>query len=83
MHYAKTNAPTTTTINEVGVGTKKSNSSDYVLFAGYVDDNNTQYEKYKGQTIVASENMLVDNYLVIGENSRLENYENGTGIFVL
>jgi len=83
MHYAKTNAPTTTTINEVGVGTKKSNSSEYVLFAGYVDDNNTQYEKYKGQTIVASENMLVDNYLVIGENSRLENYENGTGIFVL
>lgn len=83
MHYAKTNAPTTTTINEVGVGTKKSNSSDYVLFAGYVDDNNTQYEKYKGQTIVASENMLVDNYLVIGGNSRLENYENGTGIFVL
>jgi len=83
MHYAKTNAPTTTTINEVGVGTKKSNSSDYVLFAGYVDDNNTQYEKYKGQTIVASENMLVDNYLVVGEHSRLENYENGTGIFVL
>lgn len=83
MHYAKTNAPTTTTINEVGVGTKKSNSSEYVLFAGYVNDNNTQYEKYKGQTIVASENMLVDNYLVVGEHSRLENYENGTGIFVL
>ena len=83
MHYAKTNAPTNTTINEVGVGTKKTNSSEYVLFAGYVDNNNTQYEKYKGQTIVASENMLVSNYLVIGEKSRLENYENGTGIFVL
>ena len=83
MHYAKTNAPTTTTINEVGVGTKKSNSDEYVLFAGYVNDNNTQYEKYKGQTIVASENMLVSNYLVVGEHSRLENYENGTGIFVL
>ena len=75
--------PTTTTINEVGVGTKKSNSNEYVLFAGYVNDNNTQYEKYKGQTIVASENMLVSNYLVVGEHSRLENYENGTGIFVL
>ena len=83
MHYAKTNAPTNTTINEVGVGTKKTDSDDYVLFAGYVDNNNTQYEKYKGQTIVASENMLVSNYLVIGEKSRLENYENGTGIFVL
>lgn len=83
MHYAKTNAPTTTTINEVGVGTKKSNADEYVLFAGYVDDNNTQYEKYKGQTIVASENMLVSNYLVVGEHSRMENYENGTGIFVL
>lgn len=83
MHYAKTNAPTSTTINEVGVGTKKSDSDEYVLFAGYVDDSNTQYEKYKGQTIVVSENMLVSNYLVIGENSRLENYEDGTGIFVL
>lgn len=83
MHYAKTNAPTTTTINEVGVGTKKSNADEYVLFAGYVDDNNAQYEKYKGQTIVASENMLVSNYLVVGEHSRMENYENGTGIFVL
>ena len=83
MHYAKTNAPTTTTINEVGVGTKKSDGNEYVLFAGYVDDNNTQYEKYKGQTIVASENMLVSNYLVVGEHSRMENYENGTGIFVL
>jgi len=83
MHYEKTNAPTSTTINEVGVGTKKASSSEYVLFAGYVDDNNTQYASYKGQTIVASENMLVSNYLVIGEKSRLENYENGTGIFVL
>lgn len=83
MHYAKTNAPTTTTINEVGVGTKKSDADEYVLFAGYVDDNNAQYEKYKGQTIVASENMLVSNYLVVGEHSRMENYENGTGIFVL
>ena len=79
MVYEKTNAPTKTTINEVGVGTKKTNSSDYVLFAGYVDDNNTQYADYKGQTIVASENMLVKNYLVVGKHSRYEDYTDEEG----
>lgn len=83
MHYEKTNAPTSTTINEVGVGVKKTSDTDYVLFAGYVDDNNTQYTAFKGQTIVASENMLVENYFVVGSKSRMEDYEDGTGVFYI
>ena len=83
MHYEKTNAPTSTTINEVGVGVKKTSDTDYVLFAGYVDSNNTQYSDFEGQTIVASENMLVKNYLVVGDKSRFENYEDGTGCFYI
>jgi hypothetical protein len=82
MTYEKTNAPSKTTINEVGVGTKKTDGSDdYILFAGYVDDNNTQYADYKGQTIVATENIMVKNYLVVGTHSRFEDYENRTGCF--
>ena len=83
MHYEKTNAPTSTTINEVGVGVKKTNDSEYVLFAGYVDSSNTQYSDFEGQTIVATENMLVKNYMVVGNNSRFENYEDGTGCFYI
>jgi len=84
MTYEKTNAKSKTTINEVGVGTKKTDgTNEYILFAGYVDDNNTQYADYKGQTIVATENIMVKKYLVIGTHSRLEDYENGTGCFYL
>jgi len=84
MTYEKTNAQTKTRINEVGVGVSKTDGTDeYVLFAGYVDDNNSQYSDFKGQTIVASENMLVKHYFVVGNNSRMEDYENGTGMFYI
>ena len=84
MTYEKSNAPSKTTINEVGIGTKKTDgSNDYILFAGYVDDNNTQYADYKGQTIVATDNIMVKNYLIAGSHSRFEDYENGTGCFYI
>ena len=83
MTYEKTNAQTKTTINEVGINTRRVSNNESILFAGYVDNNNTQYADYKGQTIVATENILVKNYLVVGSHSRLENYENGTGVFVI
>ena len=84
MTYEKSGAPSKTTINEVGVGVKKTSSSnDYILFAGYVDNNNTQYSKYKGQTIVATDNIVVDNYLVVGEHTRFEDYSGGTGCFYI
>jgi len=84
MTYEKTNANTKTIINEVGVGVKKTDGSDdYILFAGYVNNGNTQFGDFEGQTVVASENMIVKNYFVIGENSRMEDYENGTGMFYI
>lgn len=75
MHYEKTNAPTKTTINEKGVEVDSSSSDSELLFAGY--DENTN------QTIVRTDNMTVRRYCVIGDNSRLEDYGNGGGIFIL
>lgn len=82
MSYEKTNSNTKTTINEVGVNVR-NNNNESILFAGYVDNNNTQYSDFRGQTIVASENILVKKYMVVGEKSRFENYEDGTGCFFI
>lgn len=83
MTYEKINAQTKTTINEVGINTKRTSNDETILFAGYVDDNNIQYADYKGQTIVATENILVKNYLVVGSKSRFEDFETGTGCFYI
>ena len=81
MTYEKTNAPTKTTINEVGVNVKDQ-SNNSILFSGYVNDNNTEYADYKGQTIVASENIIVRHYFVMPDaHSRIEKYGNGGGMF--
>ena len=74
MHYEKTNAPTSTTINEMGVSVDASDSGEELLFAGFDQNIN--------ETIVRTENLTVRKYLVIG-NSRIENYESGGGMFVL
>lgn len=82
----KSGAETKTIVNQVGVNVKDSSDND-ALFAGYVDDakaeDNEKLKAYKGQTVVYSNNMIVDNYLMIGTHSRLEDYEDGTGIFVI
>lgn len=81
MTYEKAEAPTKTTINEVGVSVKDQQDNQ-ILFSGYVDENNTQYSEYKGQTIVASENIIVANYFVMpSAHSRIEDYEDGGGMF--
>ena len=82
MTYEKTGAETSTTINEVGVNTKDKNGNS-ILFAGYVDENNTEYSDYKGQTIVATDNIRVKKYLIVGSHSRFEDYERGTGVFFI
>ena len=79
MHYEKSGAKTKSTINEVGLNVQKNNN-DSVLFAGYVDENNTDYADYVNQTIVGADNMAVKNHLNI-PNSRIQKYGNGTGIF--
>lgn len=82
MTYEKTNAKTKTTINEVGVNVKDS-SNKSLLFAGYVDSNNTDYPDYAGQTIVGTDNIIVKNYLNIGNHSRIQDYEDGIGVFYI
>lgn len=82
MTYEKTGAKTKSTINEVGVNVKDSNDNS-LLFAGYVDNNNTDYTSYKGQTIVGTDNIVVKNYLNVGSHSRIQDYEDGTGIFYM
>ena len=81
----KSGAETSTRVNQIGVNVKDTSNND-ALFAGYVDENkaseNTKLQSYKGQTVVYSNNMIVDNYLTIGTHSRLEDYEDGTGVFV-
>lgn len=80
MTYEKTNAPTKTTINEVGVNVKDSNDTS-LLFAGYVDENNTDYSEYVNQTIVGTDNIVVRNYLNVGSHLRVQDYDGGTGFF--
>lgn len=82
-------AKTKTILDEKGVDVKDTQGgSNSVLFAGYVDeekaqDENNKLQAYEGQSIVNTNNIIVDNYLVIGTHSRLEDYEDGTGVFYL
>lgn len=84
----KSNAETGTVIDEAAIKVldKTSGSPQNLLYAGYVKPGDINYPFYIGQTIVASANMIVQNYLVV-PNSRFEAYENpvlgghGTGVF--
>ncbi len=84
----RSNAETGTIIDEAAVKVidKTGASEQNLLYAGYVKEGNTNYPNYIGQTIVASANMIVQNYLVV-PNSRFEEYTNpvlggkGTGVF--
>lgn len=82
----KTGAETQTILNQLGVDVQNSSGND-ILYAGYVDDakaeKNPKLQNYKGQTIAYAENIVVDNYMTIGTHSRIEDYEDGTGIFSL
>lgn len=78
MHYEKTGAKTSSTINEKGVSVETTQNNDELLFAGYD-------EKLK-ESIVRTENLTVRKYFVCGSASRFEDYtdeeENvGTGVF--
>lgn len=75
MHYEKLNAPTKSTINEKGVDVKKTVDNTVLLFAGFDED--------LGQSVVSAENLRTRQYLNIGNNSRIEDYETGGGIFIL
>lgn len=74
MHYKKSNAPTSSTINHLGVDVKSTENNQSLLFAGYDEEIN--------ESIVKTENLTVNKYFVCG-NSRIENYGTGGGMFVL
>ena len=73
MLYEKTNAPTNTRINEIGVKVNNAANDTELLFAGY--DEGTK------QTVVRSDNMEVKHFFVLQGRSRLEDYSDGTGVF--
>ena len=71
----QTNAKTKGNFNARGLTVidNTSSVSEKLLFAGYDEERN--------ETVVDTANINVTHYLVIGENSRLEDYEDGTGVF--
>ena len=78
MHYQKTGAKTSSTINEKGVSVETTQNNDELLFAGYDD--------LLKESIVRTENLTVRKYFVCGSNSRFEDYTDeegnvGTGVF--
>ena len=89
FHLAETGAKTSSTLDNRGLDVQDTQGSKQdLLYAGYVDDekareNEGKLKKFEGQTIVYSENMWVDRYMMIGTHSRLEDYEDGTGVFYL
>lgn len=71
----QTNAKTKGNFNASGLKIIDNTSSvgETLLFAGYDDS--------RQETVVETANINVSHYFVIGENSRLEDYEDGTGVF--
>ena len=42
-----------------------------------------KYDEELGETKVRAKNIIVEKYFVIGTHSRIEDYEDGTGIFYI
>lgn len=95
MHYEKTDAPTSSTINEKGVSVEDSKTTKDLLYAGYVDAEkvveNQALEDFEGQSVVYTENSVVNNFFVFGGVTRLQKYSeevegttrNGVGFFYI
>ena len=80
MHYEKTGAITSSTINEAGLSVDDIENHDELLFAGY--------DKDTKESVVRTENLKVKKYFVCGTYSRFEDYipddtDNGTGVYIL
>lgn len=73
----KTGAKSKGQFNEVGLSVLDTtgSSNERLLFAGY--------DEVLGESIVIAKNVNVEKYLTIGKNSRIEDYEDGTGIFYI
>jgi hypothetical protein len=85
----RTGARTKSTLDETGIDVKdtQGSSNEDLFFSGYVDSDkaqsNTKLAPYEGQTVVFSKNSIVENYFTIGTHSRIEDYDDGTGVFYI
>jgi len=71
------NSKTKTNIDADGLEIlDKTGSSEEVLLEA-------KYDEEIGETRVRGRNFVVEKYLTIGKHSRIEDYENGTGVFYL
>lgn len=81
MHYAKTDAPTNSTINEKGLKVNKSSGNNELLYAGYDDDSTSATY---GNSIVRTDNLTVKTYLSCANGKgRIEQFtdsSNNTGV---
>ena len=81
---------TSTLFNEEGMKVSKVEDGqvqpDSILFAGYVNENNEEYSgDYLAQSIVASQNIVVKEFAVFGDYSRIQDFDQDgihkTGMF--
>lgn len=75
MHYAKSGAKTESTINQSGMEVVDTDTDEQLLFAGY----DTTLKK----AVVRSEHLITRRYLSIGNNSRIQDYKTGGGVWVV
>jgi hypothetical protein len=75
MHYEKTGAKTSSTINQSGLIVNDTVTNNELLFAGYDEDKNISE--------VRTENMTVRNYLICAAHARFEEYDGGWGLFIV
>ncbi len=78
-------SPVENLVNQNGIDITNVQNDTTVLFAGYVDKNNTKYAAYKGQTLLGADHAVV-NTISVGSYSRFGDYVDedgncGTGPF--
>ena len=78
-------SPVENLVNQNGIDITNVQNDTTVLFAGYVDANNTKYAAYKGQTLLGADHAVV-NTISVGNYSRFGDYVDedgncGTGPF--
>lgn len=78
-------SPVENLVNQNGIDITNIQNDTTVLFAGYVDENNTKYAAYKGQTLFGADHAVV-NTISVGTYSRFGDYIDedgncGTGPF--
>ncbi len=85
LEIDNSSSPVKGLFNEKGMDITNKQNNTTILFAGYVDENNQKYSKYKGQTLLGAD-LVVARTLVLGSHSQFDDYidedgNEGTGPF--